>query len=111
MLKQTAIPIQATDLFRVALLFQFHLHALAHTRRILSHAVGMLFPGLAELVLLVQADGTKTVSRLGTKHRVNSALSAWHNGGSVRKEMPHARERRQILTKIGIVIGVNWLIS
>ena len=66
------------------LLFELYRNTLFEAGTILLDLRSMIFVGLPQFVLFVQANGPQTNTRLGTEHAENCALSAWHSRRRIR---------------------------
>lgn len=68
------------------LFLQLRLHVLAAHGAVLREFARVLLPGHAGFILLVETDGSHSVTRFGAENGEDGALSSWHNGGRVEME-------------------------
>lgn len=61
-----------------------------------------ILPAHSFAVLLQQTNSADSVSRFGTIHAEDCALTAWHNGDSVMREMDYARDLKHLSIKYQI---------
>lgn len=64
----------------MSLFFELNVLSALTDRTVLLEPFDVLFPALALFVLLMKAQGTQPVSRLGTKHCKYCAFTSWHMG-------------------------------